>query len=150
MNLAYKKILGKFTKVLGFGKTPPPCWEKFPNNIVFFFWERTLSKICSKLEQSIKKSSELHGQWSFICMSISFSRVFICVSFTFRLIVFFIFKREGSIWSSLGQKKKIWIWASLFTGQFCIGIRTPQKKFQIYRPINDSLLAISILGVFTM
>ena len=22
-NLAYKKILGKFTKVLGFGKTPP-------------------------------------------------------------------------------------------------------------------------------
>ena len=34
-NLAYKKILGKFTKVLGFGKTPPPCWEKFPNNIVF-------------------------------------------------------------------------------------------------------------------
>ena len=41
MNLAYKKILGKFTKVLGFGKTPPPCWESFPNNIVFF-WERTL------------------------------------------------------------------------------------------------------------
>ena len=37
MNLAYKKILGKFTKVLGFGKTPPQCWEKFPNNIVFFF-----------------------------------------------------------------------------------------------------------------
>ena len=36
MNLAYKKILGKFTKVLGFGKTPPPCWEKFPNDIVFF------------------------------------------------------------------------------------------------------------------
>ena len=52
--------------------------------------------------------------------------------------------------SSLGQKKKNWIWASLFTGQFCIGIRTPQKKFQIYRPINDSLLAISISGVFTM
>ena len=36
MNLAYKKILGKFTKVLGFGKTPPPGWEKFPNDIVFF------------------------------------------------------------------------------------------------------------------
>ena len=42
MNLAYKKILGKFTKVLGFGKSPPPCWERFPNNIVFFFWQRTL------------------------------------------------------------------------------------------------------------
>ena len=44
-NLAYKKILGKFTKVLGFGKTPPPCWEKFPNNVVFFFWKRTLNEI---------------------------------------------------------------------------------------------------------
>ena len=42
MNLAYKKILGKFTKVLGFGKTPAPCWEKFPKNIVFFL-ERTLT-----------------------------------------------------------------------------------------------------------
>ena len=25
-----------------FGKTPPPCWEKFPNNVVFF-WQRTLA-----------------------------------------------------------------------------------------------------------
>ena len=57
MNLAYKKILGKFTKkVLGFGKTPPPSWEKFPNNIVFFLWERTLSfvnlSICLRWEKS--------------------------------------------------------------------------------------------------
>ena len=29
-NLAYKKILGKFTKVLGFGKTPPPMLGKIP------------------------------------------------------------------------------------------------------------------------
>ena len=36
MNLAFKKMLGQFTKVLGFGKTPPPpCWEKFPNNDIF-------------------------------------------------------------------------------------------------------------------
>ena len=42
MNLAYKKILGKFSKVLGFGKTPPPCWEKFPNNPIFFS-ERVLN-----------------------------------------------------------------------------------------------------------
>ena len=28
----------QITKVLGIGKTPPPpCWEKFPNNPVFFF-----------------------------------------------------------------------------------------------------------------
>ena len=48
------------------------------------------------------------------------------------------------------KKKKFWIWASVFAGQFFIGIRTPQKNFQIYRPINDSLLAISILGLFTL
>ena len=36
MILAYKKTLGKFTKVLGFEKTPPPLWEKFPKNPVFF------------------------------------------------------------------------------------------------------------------
>ena len=65
------------------------------------------------------------------------------------LLILMMFHYKSMV-TSLGQKKKIWIWASLFTGQFCIGIRTPQKKFQIYRPINDSLLAISILGVFTM
>ena len=56
-NLAYKKILGKFTKVLGFGKSPPPCWEKFPNNIVFFGWARTLA-----------------GQFAGSCQRRSFSR----------------------------------------------------------------------------
>ena len=41
-NLAYKKILGKFTKVLGFGKTPPPHVGKNSQIIsFFFFWERT-------------------------------------------------------------------------------------------------------------
>ena len=73
---------------------------------------------------------------------------------------YYFFKIKGHFWSNIHMviqdsalawaKKKNWIWASLFTGQFCIGIRTPQKNFQIYRPINDSLLAISILGVFTM
>ena len=29
MILAYQKYLGKFTKVLGIEKTPPPPWEKF-------------------------------------------------------------------------------------------------------------------------
>ena len=42
MNLAYKKILGKFTKVLGFGKTPPPHVGKNSQMISFFFLERTL------------------------------------------------------------------------------------------------------------
>ena len=36
MNLAYKKILGKFTKVLGFGKTPPHV-RKNSQMISFFF-----------------------------------------------------------------------------------------------------------------
>ena len=39
MNLAYKKILGKFTKkVLGFGKTPPHI-GKNSQIISFFFFE---------------------------------------------------------------------------------------------------------------
>ena len=37
-NLAYKKILGKFTKVLGFGKTPPHV-GKNSQIISFFFFE---------------------------------------------------------------------------------------------------------------
>ena len=37
MNLAYKKILGKFTKVLGFGKTPHPMLGKIPKWYRFFF-----------------------------------------------------------------------------------------------------------------
>ena len=37
MNLACQKWLGNFTKVLGIGVTPPPpFWEKFPKNTVFF------------------------------------------------------------------------------------------------------------------
>ena len=44
MILAYQKTLGKLTKVLGFEKTPPPpLWEKFPKNPVFFCWERPLT-----------------------------------------------------------------------------------------------------------
>ena len=38
-NLAYKKILGKFTKVLGFRKTPPPHVGKNSQIISFFFVE---------------------------------------------------------------------------------------------------------------
>jgi len=43
MILAYKKTLGKFTKVLGFEKTPPPLWEKFPKNPVFFLLGASLT-----------------------------------------------------------------------------------------------------------
>ena len=59
MNLAYKKILGKFTKVLGFGKTPPsPCWEKFPNDIVFF-----LRAYLSCIIIGIGSSIQIQGRW---------------------------------------------------------------------------------------
>ena len=34
--LTQKGTVFQIYKILGFGKTPPPCWEKFPNNIVFF------------------------------------------------------------------------------------------------------------------
>ena len=47
-----QKILDQFTKVLGIGKTPPPCWEKFPNNPVTFFWGvRKLNFVCLNLWQ---------------------------------------------------------------------------------------------------
>ena len=47
MNLAYKKILGKFTKVLGFGKTPLPHVGKNSQIISFFF--ESVPKAISRL-----------------------------------------------------------------------------------------------------
>ena len=38
MILACQKLLGQITKVLGLRRPPFLCWEKFPNNPVFFFW----------------------------------------------------------------------------------------------------------------
>ena len=32
-----KKYLVNLQKFWDLGRPPPPCWEKFPNNIVFFF-----------------------------------------------------------------------------------------------------------------
>ena len=71
MNLAYKKILGKF---LGFGKTPPPCWEKFPNDIVFFFESvpylidnQLLSIINYCLCNGSNYLSSLQGRWDGDC-----------------------------------------------------------------------------------
>ena len=52
-NLAYKKILGKFTKVLGFGKTPPHV-GKISQIISFFLFEsvpkKTLASISTTYE----------------------------------------------------------------------------------------------------
>ena len=42
MILAYKKTLGKFTKVLGFEKTPPPFGKKSQKIPIFFWGERPL------------------------------------------------------------------------------------------------------------
>ena len=50
MNLAYKKILGKFTKkVLGFGKTPPHVGKNSQIISFFFLWERTLVLLFNQL-----------------------------------------------------------------------------------------------------
>ena len=59
MNLAYKKILGKFTKVLGFGKTPPPHVGK-NSQIISFFLERTLLKMQLWMGHNCRICS-LHG-----------------------------------------------------------------------------------------
>ena len=48
------------------------------------------------------------------------------------------------------KKTKILIWAFLFAGQLQNGVRNPQKKFQIYRPINDRWQAIFVLGSVLM
>ena len=53
MNLAYKKILGKFTKVLGFGKTPPHVGKN--SQIMSFFFLRAYL-IFSDLKQFCLKS----------------------------------------------------------------------------------------------
>ena len=49
MNLAYKKILGKFTKVLGFGKTPPPHVGKNSQIISFFLFDSVPKVFLAKL-----------------------------------------------------------------------------------------------------
>ena len=38
-----QKKLGKQTKKVGLGQTPPLVWEKFPRKVVFF-WRTSLSK----------------------------------------------------------------------------------------------------------
>ena len=62
MNLAYKKILGKFTKVLGFGKTPPHV-GKNSQIISFFFFESvpnlSFSSFLIKTKSGKKKSNSL-------------------------------------------------------------------------------------------
>ena len=44
MNLAYKKVLGKFTKVLGFGKTPPHVGKN--SQIMSFFFLKAYLRTC--------------------------------------------------------------------------------------------------------
>ena len=55
MNLAYKKILGKFTKVLGFGKTPPHV-GKNSQMISFFFESVPYQRICMPANSAKKNS----------------------------------------------------------------------------------------------
>ena len=50
-NLAYKKILGKFTKVLGFGKTPPHVGKN--SQIISFFFFESVPKAKNKTRFSM-------------------------------------------------------------------------------------------------
>ena len=66
MILAYKKTLGRFTKVLGFEKTPlPPLWEKLPKNPVF--WGGSVPK---HLADEIVHGKPMHWQESIIGVSL--------------------------------------------------------------------------------
>ena len=49
-----QKLLGQITKVLGMRRPPPLCWEKFPNNSVFFFWCLPLKWRTSEEKTSLK------------------------------------------------------------------------------------------------
>ena len=70
MNLAYKKILGKFTKVLGFGKTPPPHVGKNSQIKSFFsFWKRTLKAMHKRHIFFLGPFSLLVTYWILICMN---------------------------------------------------------------------------------
>ena len=44
-----KKYLVNLQKFWELGRPSPPIWEKFPNNPVIFFWERTLPELASLL-----------------------------------------------------------------------------------------------------
>ena len=68
MNLAYKKILGKFTKVLGFGKTPPHV-GKNSQMISFFFLRAYLTDL---KELSDKRDNE--GNHRLSCEETSLTR----------------------------------------------------------------------------
>ena len=60
MKVACIKDMVIFKKVLGIGMTPPPpCWEKFRNNIVIFFLEYTPYFVCES--QVLKKIFD--GRW---------------------------------------------------------------------------------------
>ena len=56
MNLAYKKILGKFTKVLGFGKTPPHVGKN--SQIMSFFFESVPNEVCFSIVLNEKKITD--------------------------------------------------------------------------------------------
>ena len=61
MILAYKKTLGKFTKVLGFEKTLPPPLGKIPKKSRFFFGQRPLGKNIHP-ESRIPKKMVIEGK----------------------------------------------------------------------------------------
>ena len=52
MILAYQKYLGKFAKVLGIEKTPPPPFVKNSQKIQLFFWMSPLTNVSFTLSGS--------------------------------------------------------------------------------------------------
>ena len=67
MNLAYKKILGKFTKILGFGKNPPHVGKN--SQIISFFFMRAYLTAKRKVKY---KTNTFAPKAGFHTMGISF------------------------------------------------------------------------------
>ena len=57
-------------------------------------------------------------------------------------------RRERSMRSRVSQKTFFLNFASPVESLVRMGVQRPQKKFQRYRPINDTVTLISILGLF--
>ena len=69
-NLACKKTLGQFTKVLGIGKTPPPPMGKIPKKSRNFFLSAYLSSLAAVNDFRAASPENFSHRWTHIVKKI--------------------------------------------------------------------------------